>query len=151
MKGFLFVFILLVAVMIAGCTASSPATTQATSPSATSSVTIPDLTGTWTGSMTGYVNGTGYVSYPAGSMTLVVENQTGRIFWGTMTFTDQQPAETTRFAGAINRDGKSFRLVNDNAGYDTDCIIVSENEIELIYTDDNDPFIITIDSLKRTG
>jgi hypothetical protein len=99
--------------------------------------------------MTGYSNGTGYISSPEGSMTMVVGNQSGRVFEGTMTFTDQQPPQVVRFAGAISRDGKSFTLVNEDGGYDTDCTIVSDNEIELVYTTDKDPFIVTIDSLKR--
>jgi len=62
--------------------------------------------------MTGYINGTGYVSYPNSTMTMVVENQTGRIFWGTMRFTEDNTPHAVRFAGAISRDGKSFTLTN---------------------------------------
>jgi len=139
MKVFpVFLVILFIVIIVAGC-----------STTATSETTVPDLTGTWTGSMTGYINGTGYVSFPNSTMTMVVENQTGRIFWGTMRFTEDNTPHAVRFAGAISRDGKSFTLTNGDGGYDTDCTIVSQNEIELVYTTDTPPFIVTIDSLKR--
>jgi len=130
---------LFIVILVAGC--STPASPEPA---------VPDLTGTWTGSMTGYVNGTGYVSYPGDTMTMVVENQTGRIFWGSMHFNEENTTpHAVRFAGAISRDGKSFTLTNGDGGYDMDCTIVSQNEIELVYTTDKPSFIVTIDSLKR--
>jgi len=60
--------------------------------------------------MTGYINGTGYVLVSNDAMTMVVENQTGRIFWGTMQFTeDNTPHAVIRFAGAISVTGSRLR------------------------------------------
>ncbi|HNX17528.1 MAG TPA: hypothetical protein PKM50_04260 [Methanoregula sp.] len=134
--------VLIVAVLFAGCTTTAPSTGATTAPATT------DLTGKWTGSMAAYINGTGYISSPAGTMTLVVTNQTGRIFNGTMIFTDEKNTETTQFAGAIGHDGKTLTIVNENGGYDTGSII-SNNEIELVYVCDAPPYTVSVDSLER--
>lgn len=142
MKRILLGLILIIAVLSAGCTTS-------TQSSATTTTTTPDLTGKWTGSMTAYVNGTGYVSSPAGTMTMIVTDQNGRVFNGTMIFTDHnQTTETLYFAGAISNDGKTITLVNEAGGYDTGTL-VSRDEIELVYVSDSHPFTVSIDSLKR--
>jgi len=143
MKHLVFLLILIIAVLIAGCTTAAPSTGTTTTP------VTPDLTGNWTGSMTGYINGTGNVAYPPGSMTVTIRNQTGRVFSGTMVFTENTgPAEIKKFAGVIGRDGKTLTIANEGGGYDTGSII-SRDELEFVYTYDGEPFIITIDSLKR--
>jgi hypothetical protein len=144
MKHLIFIVILIVAVLVAGCTTAAP------SSGTTTATGIPDLTGNWTGSMTSFVNGTGYVTYPESSMTMTVSNQTGRIFSGTMFFT-QNPGtvETQTFAGVIGRDGRTITLVNEGGGYDVDSTLISENEIELVYVKGAPPYIISLDSLKR--
>lgn len=144
MKRILYGLILIAVVLVAGCTATAPSTGTATSPG------IPDLTGKWVGSMTAYIDGTGYVSSPAGTMTVIVTNQSGRVFNGTMTFTDDKTAESLQFAGAISQDGKTLTIVNENGGYDTGSII-SPDELELVFVSDKPPFTVSVDSLKRVS
>ncbi|MEN6395888.1 MAG: hypothetical protein ABFC78_05330, partial [Methanoregula sp.] len=89
------------------------------------------------------------VAYPLGSMNVIISNQTGRVFSGIMVFTENAgPAKIRKFAGVIGRDGQTLTIANEGGGYDTGSII-SRDELEFVYTYDGEPFIITIDSLKR--
>jgi len=144
MKLFLVIGILFAGILIAGCMSGSLQAGQNTASQ------VPDLTGTWTGSMASYSEAAGYVSYPVGSMKMTVTNQSGRIFNGTMIFTTgNQTPEICAFAGAIGRDGKTITIVNKNGGYDTGTI-VSATEIELDYVNDGTPYILSVDSLRKT-
>lgn len=144
MIRFLVAGLLIAGILVAGCTFGAPQAEQ-NAPS-----TIPDLTGTWTGSMASYSGAAGYVSYPEGSMQMTVINQSGRIFNGTMIFTTgNQTSEICAFAGAIGRDGRTITIVNKNGGYDTG-MIVSASEIELDYVNDGTPYILSVDTLRKT-
>jgi hypothetical protein len=144
MKLFIVAALLVTGVLVAGCTSGAPQAEQTTASK------IPDLTGTWTGSMASYSGAAGYVSYPEGSMKMTVTNQSGRIFNGTMIFTTgNQTPEICAFAGAIGRDGRTITIVNKNGGYDTGTI-VSVTEIELDYVNDGTPYILSVDTLRKT-
>ncbi len=135
--------ILLLALLICGCT------TVSREGGAVPAV-IPGMIGNWTGTVNAYDDGTGYNNVSGAVMTLMVTEQQDRIFSGDVIFTNQSGyAWSTAFAGAIGRDGKTLTLVQREGGYSTGTII-SPEEIELIYTDNSEPFTIGIDRLKKS-
>jgi hypothetical protein len=143
MKRFLFIAILILAVLISGCTTPAPATGTSTVAGS------PALTGNWTGSMQGDIEGTGYTTYSNGTMTLTVTSQNDRLFSGRMVIPLGNGTDRIKeFAGVIGRDGKTLTLVEHGGGYSTGTLI-SPDELEIIYANDAEPFSIVIDSLKR--
>ncbi|HOW33980.1 MAG TPA: hypothetical protein PLN32_05915 [Methanoregulaceae archaeon] len=56
---------------------------------------------------------------------------------------------TKDVAGVLSLDGKSFKTIESPTGF-SDGIILSADEIELIFRDTADPSKITIDTLKRS-
>ena len=142
MKAILCIILLLGIAACAGCT--SPGTV---SPAVTA---IPDLTGNWTGSLEGAVEGTGYIESQYGNLTLRITGQKDRIFFGQLSIREANGSVSTReFSGAISRDGKTFSIVQYDSGYDLGTVI-SGDEIELVYMNDNHPAAIVVDSFTRT-
>jgi len=142
MKWILCVACLFVIALCAGCTTVNNA------PPAPAA--IPNLVGNWTGPVKGYIEGVGYRESANVSMTLVITEQKDRLFTGYMLFPLLSGTTRTEgFAGVLSRDGKTFRIVEHTSGY-CDGTIISTDEIELIYLDDTEPTMLTIDSLKRT-
>jgi hypothetical protein len=142
MKAILCTILLLGIAACAGCT--SPDTLP---PAAT---TNPHLTGNWTGSLQGSVEGTGYIESPYGNLTLRITEQKDRIFFGQLSIAEANGSVSTRqLSGAISRDGKTFTIVQYDSGYDLGTV-VSGDEIELVYMNDNHPAAIVIDSFRRT-
>jgi len=140
-KWLLCVACLFAIALCAGCSADS------TAPAA--SAGIPDLVGKWTGPVKGYIEGVGYRESTNASMTLVITEQKDRLFTGYMLFPLLSgKTRTERFAGVIERDGKTLHTVEYTTGY-CDGTIVSTNEIELVNSDDSEPAMIGIDTLKR--
>lgn len=146
MNAFLSVGILLIlAVLITGCMTTTPP--QVSPPQVPEP---PDLVGNWTGTMKGYVEGQGFTDYSGASMTMRVTEQEDRIFQGEFLF--PRSSGTTMavaFAGVIGRDGMTLTMVERTGGY-TFGTLVAPDEIELIYTNDAEPFEVAIDSLKRS-
>jgi hypothetical protein len=107
------------------------------------------MLGNWTGSAKGYIERAGYRDFSVANLTMSVTEQHDRFFSGTMTFPlANGSTRSEAFAGVIWTGGKSFRIVEYASGHD-DGIILSENEIEMVYMDDNDPSFIMLDTLKR--
>jgi len=49
----------------------------------------------------------------------------------------------------IDRDGRTITIVEHGGGYSTGSLVTSD-EIELVYSNDADPFNIAINSLKKS-
>ena len=109
---------------------------------------MPDLTGKWNGTATGYIDTSGY-QVTRDVVSLNVTGQTDRLFTGQVSFVMNGTLETKDFAGALDRDGKTFRTVESPDGFN-DGVILSADEIELTFRDNADPSRIVIDSLKRS-
>lgn len=152
----LLVCLCLAFVLTAGCT--TPVTTPVTTPAVTShdtpatttpAVTVmPDLVGTWNGTSRGYVDASGYQVADMVIMMNVVE-QNGLLFKGQLSFPENGALITKEFAGVIGADGKTIDDVEYPGGF-SDGIVISADEIELIFRDQAKPSTITIDSLKRS-
>jgi hypothetical protein len=135
MRLILCIILLVSALMCAGCTTNTPVT--------------PNLVGNWTGPMKGYIEGIGYTQYSSGVMTMVVSEQKDAFFSGTLVqLSENGTADVEEFSGVINRDGKTFTMVEFNNGFDLGTIR-SNNEIELVYVDDNEPANIFVDTFQR--
>lgn len=149
MKRALTPLILVLAVLACGCTAASPAST-APVPSATPAApATPEITGTWTGTTQGYEDGTGFTDYAGATVSLVVDEQHGRIFSGHLLFKANGTTELTKdFAGAIGHDGRTLTIAEKGGGFSSGSI-VSPGEIELIYLHDSPSYGIAVDSLKK--
>ena len=107
-------------------------TGPAPTPVQTDAATIPDLTGNWTASMTGYEGSTGFTDYPAGTMTMTISEQHGRVFSGYTVFTTANGTETrTAIAGVIGRDGRTISTAEQDGGY---CLgeVGGPDELELV-------------------
>ncbi len=155
--GISLVFVLgILTVLAAGCmvpvskaTNTSAGTATVNYSTATAPV-IPDLTGTWTGTMKSYDYGTGFNEHENSTIIFTITEQRGRLFTGRLTITVNSttvvPDENV--AGAISRDGTRFTLAEES-GY-VSGEILSDDEMEMIYTNDAAPFSVAIDSLKRS-
>ncbi|MDD1718437.1 MAG: hypothetical protein LUQ25_00125 [Methanoregulaceae archaeon] len=135
-------FLLVTVALLCGCTTTTPVNDAAI-------VRPPVLIGNWTGPMNAYVEGVGYTDFQGETITLLVTEQHDRIFSGTLYFLPAEPGDVPQeFAGVIDRDGRTFRLVEEG-GYSTGTL-VSPDEMDVIYLDTTKPFSVAIDSLKRT-
>jgi len=142
MKAMLCASVLLLAVLICGCTTAPQENKVAVADT-------PNLRGNWTGTMNAYEHGVGYNDYAGYNMTMKVTEQKGRIFSGEFLFTNQSGIlSSNTCAGVIGRDGKTLTMVEDGGGHSSGSV-VAPGEIELIYSNGNDPFEIAIDSLKK--
>ena len=148
MKWIVFSILLIGIIICAGCTSFNPATSApSTTPATPVIASMPNLVGNWTGTYTGYIEETGYqVFYNVVTMKVIEQND--RLFKGQTTFLRNRTVITTDFAGVLSRDGKSFETVEYPDGFG-DGVIVSEDEIELIFRDNTDPSRIAINTLKR--
>lgn len=142
MKAVICASMLLLAVLITGCTTVSQE-------SKTTVADTPSLLGNWSGTINGYIEGKGDNAYSGDTMTMRITEQKGRIFSGEFVFTNQTAVwKTTTGAGAIGRDGRTLTLVQNGGGYSTGTL-VAPDEIEFIYSNGNEPFAISVDSLKK--
>jgi hypothetical protein len=71
-----------------------------------------DLTGNWSGVVSEYIEGKGSQDVRGESMTMNIDNQEGRVFSGTLEFTNQSGyTRTTAFQGALDEGHYLFILV----------------------------------------
>jgi hypothetical protein len=138
---------LLIAVLICGCT-----TTTSQESTGAAAAGTPSLLGNWTGTMIGYEYGVGYTNFSGYTITMSVTEQNDRIISGEFAFTNETGSpvwETAPFAGIIGRDGKTITFIEDGGGSSSGTLIAPD-ELELIYSDGDDPFNIAINALKRS-
>jgi hypothetical protein len=147
MKRIVFCLLLIGIALSAGCTTSSAPVT-ATTPSAPAVSGMPDLVGNWTGSFEGYMDTTGYQAFHD-SITLTITEQKGRLFRGHVTFMANGTLVTKDIAGALSRDEKTFETIESPDGF-SDGVIISADEMEMIFRDTTAPTSIAIDTFKRS-
>ena len=144
MKRVFIILLLFLAALLCGCTAVSPQDQPA--PAAGT----PDMVGNWSGTMVGYEKGTGYTDYSGMMMFMDVTGQRDRIFWGTFSFRSAWDGDSPEeFAGVIGRDGRTLTIVEQEGGYSSG-MIVSEDEIELVYAESGGNLSVAIDTLRRS-
>ncbi len=127
--------------------AAIPAETSAAPQAPATPAAIPDITGTWNGTTYGYTQGIGFSDYGNGTISMIVEEQHGRVFSGRFDFKFGNMKSSDAMSGIISADGKTLSLVEENNGYTFGTIL--GNEIELTYLSNNKPFSTDIDTLKR--
>lgn len=155
------ILVLVLAALACGCTSQAPpapaasVTTSHPNPGV-GAYTTPHATlsmlGNWTGPARGYTEGIGYRDTGTQHMTMTVTWQKDRFFAGNFTFPYRNSSYkmTEGFAGVIAHDGETFRIIEFDSHEHDDGWILSENEIEIIFMDDEEPQHIMIDSLKRS-
>lgn len=139
----------ILAVLACGCTAQAPsaAMTASGTPPATTPA-APVLIGTWTGPMQTYDEGTGFSDFGNVPISLVITEQKGRIFAGSIQFVVNGSRTSTPIAGVIGRDGRTFSLMERSYGYATGDI-VTDDLIELTWMHDGSPYGVALDTLRR--
>lgn len=155
------IIVLVFLVFVCGCSSQAPL-----APTALSATPHPDpgagnyttphatisLLGNWTGPARGYTEGIGYRDTGTQLMTMTVTWQKDRFFAGNFIFPYRNSSYkmTEGFAGVIAHDGETFRIIEFDSHEHDDGWILSKNEIEIIFMDDEEPQHIMIDSLKRS-
>ena len=135
--------LLLAVVLICGCTTVSQESGAVTA-------VIPDITGNWTGTMKAYDEDIGFNDVNGDTITLMVTEQQDRIFSANVIITNESGYYWSNpVAGVIGRDGRTVTLV-ERGGGSSSGIIISPDEIELIFRYSGEPFSIAIDSLKKS-
>ena len=156
MKWIFCLLILAGIALCAGCTTvnttpapSLAATTTPQSISATPAV-VPNLVGNWTGPAKGYTEGIGFRDSQSVKATMLVTQQQDRVFTGNLSIPYRNGTlRTEGFAGIISQDGKTFRIVEFDPYEHDDGVILSENQIEMVFIFDAEPQSIILDSFTR--
>jgi hypothetical protein len=161
MKIIAAILILTIAVLICGCISAAPqspvvpVSTPHPDPGPGAYTTphaIPNLLGNWTGPARGFTKGIGYRDTGTATGTMSVTFQKDRAFAGNFTFPVKNGSYMTEgFAGVIAHDGETIRIVEFDTHEHDDGWILSENEIELVFIDIEEPQSVIIDSLKRSS
>jgi len=146
MKWIVIGLLLLGITISAGCT-SSDSTSGALVTTPVTQVE-PNLVGNWTGTFTGYIDTSGYQVFQE-PMRMTIVEQNDRLFKGHVSFPLNGTMVTKDIAGAISLDGRNFNTIEYPSGF-SDGVIISADEIEMIYMDTTDPSKIAIDTLKRS-
>lgn len=97
--------------------------------------------------MTGYVEGQEFTEYSGKQITMKVTEQKDRIFRGEFVYTNVT-WETLSFAGVLSHDGMTITIVENGGGYISGTLIAPD-EIDLIYSDNAEPFEVAIDTLRK--
>ena len=135
-------------VILAGITLCAGCTTVNTTPAAPA--VVPNLLGTWTGPAKGYTEGIGFRDSQSVNATMLVTQQKDRIFIGNLSIPYRNgTVRTEGFAGIISQDGKTFRIVEFDSYEHDDGVILSENQIEMVFIFDEEPQSIILDSFTR--
>ena len=107
-----------------------------------------DLVGNWTGSTTGYVGADrAYNLVENDRISFAISEQNDRLFTGNVTYTRDGEKIIEGFAGAIGADNKTLYIA-ESKGYGFGTII-SDDEIELIYLENEETVLAAIDKLHR--
>lgn len=160
MKTAILALTLVLAVLACGCTSSGPTAQNVPSTATphpnpgpnlyTTPHAIPSLLGNWTGPARGYIEGIGYQDSGTGTMTLSVTFQKDRVFAGSILIPYRNgTVRTEGFAGVIAHDGDTFRIVEFDTHEHDDGWILSENEIEMVFMNDEEPQSVIVDSFRR--
>ena len=112
-------------------------------------LTMPDMIGHWNGTTAGSIEQSGY-QLTSGTVSMDITEQDGRFFSGTVSFVLNNAPVKKEFAGIFARDGKSFRTIENPDGF-SNGIVISPNEVQLVFRDNNDPSRISIDTFVRSG
>jgi hypothetical protein len=110
---------------------------------------MPDMIGHWNGTSVGYIEQSGY-QQTSSSINMDITTQDGRFFSGTVSFVRNNTLIEKEFAGIFARDGKSFKTIEYPDGF-SNGIVISANEVRLVFRDNNDPSRISIDTFVRPG
>lgn len=114
-----------------------------------STPTMPNLVGNWTGTSVGYMDQSGY-QVITGTLALQVTAQEGRLFTGKVMYTVNNTQVVKAVAGVLGRDGKTIQTIEYPSGF-TNGVVVTADEIELIFSDTANPTTIAIDTLRRSA
>jgi hypothetical protein len=110
---------------------------------------MPDMIGSWNGTSAGYIEQSGY-QVSRSAITMDVTKADGRFFSGTVSFVYHGTLVEKEFAGIFSRDGTSFTTIEYPDGF-SNGIVISADEVQLIFRDTNDPSRISIDTFVRSG
>ncbi|MEN6610847.1 MAG: hypothetical protein ABFC24_08385 [Methanoregulaceae archaeon] len=108
----------------------------------------PDLLGTWTGTTISYDQEIGSANSGNISVTMIISNQKGRFFTGSLEWWANGNRSTIPVAGIIGRDGRTFTMLENRNEYVFGEILATD-EIELANLNTGSSGMISIDSLKR--
>lgn len=144
-----FGLLVILAVLACGCTAQAPSATTSAIITPAPNSAIPSLIGTWTGPMQTYDEGTGFSDFGNVPISLVITEQKGRIFAGSLQFVVNGSRISTPIAGVIGRDGRTFSLMERSYGYATGEL-VADDGIEMTWMHDGSPYGVALDTLRRT-
>ena len=122
----------------------------ATSQAITSPVlAIPDIIGNWSGNSTGYMENVSGYQVIQGTLTMQVTEQKDRLFKGQVAYVVNGSPVTKDFAGVFGRDGKAVQTVEYPNGF-SDGVVISADQIQLIFRNTAYPSEIAIDTFKRS-
>ena len=117
-------------------------------PSSQATKPMANLVGNWSGTSSGYMkNASGYEAI-GGVLTMKVTEQDDRFFKGQVAYEVDGSLVTKDFAGVFARDGKTIATVEYPGGF-SDGIVVSADEIRLVFRDQANPSTISVDSFRR--
>ncbi|MDD1718039.1 MAG: hypothetical protein LUO88_03080 [Methanoregulaceae archaeon] len=123
---------------------SAPAPAMAVPPA------MPDLLGIWNGTSVGSSWTGSEYQVSTLPLTMKVTGQNGRLFSGEISYQGANGTEVVKeFAGALSPDGKEIATIEYPDGF-CDGTIVSADEIELVFLDETNPSMVTIDTFWRT-
>jgi hypothetical protein len=91
----------------------------------------PDLVGNWTGTSVGHMQDTGYFDEGTFTYILVIEEQRGRIYNGTLYEEGINGHKEYPFSGAITPNLKNMLIADYDKGYNSG-LIVNETTMELV-------------------
>ncbi len=121
---------------------------RTTAPASLAAKPAANLVGNWSGTSTGsMMNASGYEAV-RGVLTMKVTGQDDRFFKGQVAYEVDGSLVTKDFAGVFARDGRTISTVESPHGF-SDGVVVSADEIRLIFRDQANPSTISVDSFRR--
>lgn len=111
-------------------------------------VPLPDLVGNWTGSATGHSKEAGFFEEPLGAYRLVIHEQQGRLFYGTLHYPYEGSDWSVDFSGGIGPDMETLYIAEYDEGFNIGKML-SPDELEIIYIETSEKGMIGIDTFVR--